>query len=104
MEDNLFRREEPGVLAVPGPGPKHLREKVTDVRYLPKDELGREIVLLINCHPQLNLVFGVEVSVNTIGKIVKQLDTETKTKMLASLREALGIKPLKTRHLPYLGD
>jgi hypothetical protein len=62
---------------------------------LPKDELGREIALLLWSHPEIAKQVG-DVNLQT-------LSAEAKRAMLKSIRGLLGIKPIRRRRLSYVG-
>jgi hypothetical protein len=62
---------------------------------LPKDELGREIALLLWSHPEIAKRVG---DVN-----LRALPAEAKRAMLESVRSMLGIKPLRRQKLGYVG-
>jgi hypothetical protein len=74
------------------PPPYALREMPSD---LPKDEIGREIALLLSEHPDIVSQFG---SINP-----NALPLEAKAEMLTSIKSILGIQPVRGRHLGYVG-
>lgn len=62
---------------------------------LPKDEIGREIALLLWEHRDI---------ADRLGPInLWSLSADEKRSMLASVKEMLGIKPIRRRHLGYVG-
>jgi hypothetical protein len=63
---------------------------------LPKDELGRELTLLLWSHPEIAQKLG---SVD-----VRSLSADAKRSTLDAAREMLGIKPLRRQRLGYVGD
>jgi len=62
---------------------------------LPKDPIGRDITILLFSHPELTAEFG--------NIRLKSLSADEKAELLIRLRERLGIKPIKSRRLPYVG-
>jgi hypothetical protein len=62
---------------------------------LPKDPVGRDITILLFNHPELVAEFG-EIK-------LKHLAKDDQTQLLVRIREKLGIKPTKSRRLPYVG-
>jgi hypothetical protein len=69
-----------------------LRDMPSD---LPKDQIGREIALLLWDHPEVAEQVG---NVN-----LRTLSLEAKREMLESVRDMLGIKPIRRRRLGYVG-
>jgi hypothetical protein len=62
---------------------------------LPKDELGREVALLLWYHPEIAKQVG---DVN-----IRAMSADAKRALLMTARELLGIKPLRRRRLGYVG-
>jgi hypothetical protein len=62
---------------------------------LPVDETEREIALLLWDHPEV---------ANRLGNPdLRPLSPEEKRAMLATVKDMLGIKPIRRRHLGYVG-
>jgi len=62
---------------------------------LPDDETEREIALLLWDHPEV---------ANRLGTPdLRALSPEAKRVMLATVKDMLGIKPIRRRHLGYVG-
>ena len=62
---------------------------------LPEDDLGRDIAVLIAEHPSVASQVG---SFN-----VRSMTVDAKVEMLSRIKGLLGIKPLRRRHLGYVG-
>ena len=63
---------------------------------LPKDEIGREIALLLLEHPEI---------ATRVGDVdLKSLSEEAQWTVLESIRDMLGIKPFRSRSLGYVGS
>jgi hypothetical protein len=62
---------------------------------LPKDQLGREIALLLWYHPNVAM---------QIGPVdLRAMSPDSKRALLKSARGMLGVKPLKREKLGYVG-
>lgn len=86
--DRLRDHEEPEG------SPAFLRT-ISPVMKIPKDDLGRDIVFLLTDHPDLQNHFGMP----DLGSMT----VEEKAGLLASMKAKLGIQPLRSRRLPYVG-
>jgi len=62
---------------------------------LPKDKLGREIVFLLAGHPQIESQYR--------DSNLDEMSHDEKIALLTSLKESLGIKPIRTRRLGFAG-
>jgi hypothetical protein len=63
---------------------------------MPKDDLGRDIAFLIAKHPSLAQRYG-DVDLDAMTEA-------TKVRMLTEIQSTLGIQPVNTRRLGYVGD
>lgn len=75
--------------------PEYVLRKMPSFSDLPKDEIGREIALLLAENPQIASHFG---DVNPDA-----LPREAKAGLLANIKEKLGIRPIRRRRLGYVG-
>jgi hypothetical protein len=85
---------QPSTLGEFSPPAYALRE-MPPVSELPKDELGREIPVLLIEHPEIAAHLGdLKLDVSS---------GEEKEKILAVIKDMLGIRPIRRRHLGYVG-
>lgn len=79
---------------IPTPPPRFAN--LPEIDSLPPGSVDRELAIFLHEHPDLR------VSLKTEGW--RNLSTEAKHLLIAKVRASLGIKPLKTRILPYVGE
>ena len=98
MTSIAFPRTYPRERESASPGfqtPVYAFRDMPDDSDLPRDEIGRDIVVLLADHPELRRHFG---SVNP-----NAMPVEAKKTLLADMKEMLGIQPIRRRHLGYVG-
>jgi hypothetical protein len=69
-----------------------LREIPTPAK-MPEDHLGQDLAFLLASHPELALEVGD----------LDGMPAAAKVALLADLKKRLGIKPIRTRRLGYVG-
>ena len=62
---------------------------------MPADELGREIVVLLATHPEIESAYR--------GLDLSRMPQDEKIALLLTLKKSLGIKPIQTRRLGFVG-
>jgi len=82
-----------------GPGteffpPADTFHNLPDPAALPRDEIGRELALLLHEHPHLAEV---------IGPVPPSLSDWEKRELLSQAKTALGIRPFRRPNLGYVG-
>jgi len=75
--------------------PAHALRDMPSLSSLPKDQVAREIVLLLHEHPEIAGEFD--------ATRLSEKSAKDRADMLTRIKAALGIQPLRHRSLSYVG-